>query len=244
MCGEAVLSFGFSSLSESPSGIRPDSRPTFFASPKKVGKERRPESGAPSGFPAVLGTEGEQITRPRMRLSADSAWVLGARTNLLGAASGATFRPCAPRHRIRGKAKADGSLRLAWARCARPPSETEHVFVSVTCLGPVYGAEERRGWKVAPRSGVQQMLFELRALTLIERSVLFEGELFAGLPAPSTAGNPRQGALDPGRLSFAYFSLATQRKVGRLSGRNPDGLLLSRSHTKRRAYSSLSRREA
>ena len=42
-------------------------------------------------------------------------------------------------------------------------------------------------------------------------------------PTPSGASSARQpaGPRSPARLSFAYFSLAKQRKVSRLPGRNP-----------------------
>jgi len=54
---------------------------------------------------------------------------------------------------------------------------------------------------------------------------MFERSEFARTPpAASTAGCPvakRRGRRQWGRLSFAYFSLAKQRKVGRPPGRNP-----------------------
>jgi len=200
-------------------------QPTFFLCfakerrQRKATRIRRPLRGCP----VVLGTEGQQITRPRTRPSVLWTPMLGARTNLLDAASGATFRPCAPRRRIRGKANTPGSLRLAWARCARPPSETTRGFASVTCSGPVYGAEERRGWKVAPLAASSK--FVRAPSTDRERSLDdVRGRVICWPSSPEHRREPPKGAPDPGRLSFAYFSLATQRKVGRLSGRTPDGL--------------------
>ncbi len=239
---------GACSLRESPSGIRPDSRPTFFASPKKVGKERRPGYGAPSVRtrlqarpssagrtarrccpliplqPAVLGTEGSQITRPRTASRLRLGAVLGARTDLLDAAARRnlpSLRSSAP---YTGKVK---SKRLASPRlCAlRAPAQRDGARF---CVGHLFRSRiRRRGAQGLEGCAAQRRranLFELRAPRLHGCSVVFEGELFARLPAPSTAGNPRQGAPYPGRLSFAYFSLAKQRKVGRLSGRTPDGL--------------------
>ena len=50
--------------SKAPSGFRPDSRPTFFASPKKVGKERRPDGGGPApGGRTALRCSGSTATR-------------------------------------------------------------------------------------------------------------------------------------------------------------------------------------
>src|SRR5688572_7484391 len=56
-------------------------------------------------------------------------------------------------------------------------------------------------------------------------SQLFERSEFCETPRnPSTAGCPvakRRGRRQWGRLSFAYVSLAKQRKVGRPPGRDP-----------------------
>ena len=71
---------------------------------------------------------------------------------------------------------------------------------------PSVCAEERSGWRIRARD------------------CLSEASSSETPPAASTAGCPvakRRGRRQWGRLSFAYFSLARQRKVGRPPGRNP-----------------------
>ncbi|MBB4843835.1 hypothetical protein HNP55_002358 [Paucibacter oligotrophus] len=58
----AVCEFDDVRLPRPMPGLRPGSRLTFFASPKKVSKERRPRCLAPAGFVAVLKFQGSRRT--------------------------------------------------------------------------------------------------------------------------------------------------------------------------------------
>ena len=78
---------------------------------------------------------------------------------------------------------------------------------------------------------------ELTSRRLFERSEQSERSEFgaAAKTEQRRAVGPRPTG-DEGRLSFAYFSLAKQRKVGRLSGRHPDAAsAVSKSHPKAQA---------
>jgi len=78
---------------------------------------------------------------------------------------------------------------------------------------------------------------ELTSRRLFERSEQSERSEFgaAAKTEQRRAVGPRPTG-DEGRLSFAYFSLAKQRKVGRLSGRHPDAAsAVSKSHAKAQA---------
>lgn len=260
MCGDLLLSFAGCSPAGEPVGC-PSRQPAYFlcfakeSRQRKATRIRRPLRGCP----AVLGTEGEQITRPRTSLRLRLAMALGAQTNLLDAAARRnlpSLRSSAPHT---GKVK---SKRLA-SPCLgalRAPTQRASAWC---CVHHLFGSRIRRRGAQGPEGCAAQRrpanLFELRALKVNRRSVVFEGELFAGLPVPSTAGwsgisgqhlravRPAEegrackrvrteGAPDPGRLSFTYFSLATQRKVGRLSGRTPDGLSRSTNSKERRVH--------
>ena len=90
----------------------------------------------------------------------------------------------------------------------------------IWCSGP-------RGWRRgaqgfgAARVSAHQQLTSRRLSERRERSE--QSELGARPQTPSTAEQSGVAGPPPsGRLSFAYFSLAKQRKVGRLSGRHPD----------------------
>ena len=75
---------------------------------------------------------------------------------------------------------------------------------------------ERAVWYLQPPLGraEQRSSVRIKALALFERSE------FASDPnAASSARNPK--GTDVARLSFAYFSLAKQRKVSRPPGRDP-----------------------
>ena len=57
----------------SPPGSRPGSRPAFFASPKKVGKERRPDCRALRATPSLgLRRREKKETRPRFARCSDN----------------------------------------------------------------------------------------------------------------------------------------------------------------------------
>jgi hypothetical protein len=92
-------------------GSRPDRRPTFFASPKQVGKERRPGIGAPgcargSLWCLVRGARAELAAR-----LAAATLKQAARSQLLMSAARFAPRPCAPRRPLTGPAP-HASLRI------------------------------------------------------------------------------------------------------------------------------------
>jgi hypothetical protein len=121
------------------------------------------------------------------------------------------------------------SPHLASHRRERSDAQSSRCEASrIWCSGP-------RGWRRgaqgfgAARVSAHQQLTSRRLSERRERSE--QSELGARPQIPSTA--EQSGAAGPppsGRLSFAYFSLAKQRKVGRLSGRHPDAA--SRSEKK------------
>jgi hypothetical protein len=84
----------------------------------------------------------------------------------------------------------------------------------------VGGVEERKGWRVATRSGAERSLFELR----LPRSGK-KGEFFASPPDLSTAEQRRAAVPPPSaRPFFGYFLSAKRKKVAALPGAYP-GLL-------------------
>ena len=85
------------------------------------------------------------------------------------------------------------------ARCLRQQAS---IRGEVGSPGHSGRAEQRSGWRV--RAG----------------ACLSEASLRTTPPPASSARNP-EGARPVARLSFAYFSLAKQRKVSRLPGRDP-----------------------
>jgi hypothetical protein len=84
---------------------------------------------------------------------------------------------------------------------------------------PSARAEKRRGWGGC---GHRRMA-ALRALTgcgCLSGALQAQSEFRSAAPGPSIAGCP-QGHGRWGRLFFAYFLLATQKKVGALPGAHP-----------------------
>jgi hypothetical protein len=72
------MTFGLGSACGSPPGVRPGGRPTFFASPKKVGKERRPAFRALRVPELGLGPAGKKGTRPHCVRNSDNFFSLSA----------------------------------------------------------------------------------------------------------------------------------------------------------------------
>ncbi|SEF29734.1 hypothetical protein SAMN03159371_04306 [Variovorax sp. NFACC28] len=217
-----MVATGFGIAGPGP-GLGPAADLLFFASPKKSRQKKGdPTVCVPSlrcGQPAVLDVGGG----PQNSLRSNSC---GPYPSYV----------CAPRRSQKGVGDRAGH------RCARPSEQPGLAFASLghalrprNCNGPLapfqaqqarsaccaLGAEQSDGPHVSPplwlRRGAQR--FADQGSQLSERSEFCETPRNA-----STAGCPvaqRRGRRQWGRLSFAYFSLAKQRKVGRPPGRVP-----------------------
>ena len=129
--------------------------------------------------------------------------------------------PCASRHGQRGSREQHGpSLRSASKSGFQPKAERS----DGPCVPPhpsvCAEARSGRGERVRRRTRTQR--------DLTRRSCLSGGPQarseFCGAPrprAPQLARSEAEGRRQQGRLSFAYFSLATQRKVGAPPGALP-----------------------
>ena len=199
--------------SASRPGVAPAGDSLFFASPKKSKQKKGdPQSGSPSGQPAVLEASGVWLNSLRSNNASPdplpSALLGPARTgwrqspNIRYRNSKAIqytnehrnsklqekhFHKYAPWRVLVGP----GNLAVRFAGCSEPPPPRRN---------------EEASSASADGSG----------LALSERSE------FSQTPAAlSNAAYRRSRATNPARLSFAYFSLAKQRKVSRLPGRHP-----------------------
>ena len=215
-------------------GLGPAADLLFFASPKKS----RQKKGDPTvcvpplryGQPAVLDSGGG----PQNSLHCVALRQLRP-LSLLRLRSSAQPEGSDPCHRC---ARLLGQPGLAFASLGRGresrtnPDPPKTVHNSNNATAPfqaqqarsacwALGAERSKGPHVPPplwlRRGAQR--FADKGSQLFERSEFCETPRNA-----STAGCPvaqRRGRRQWGRLSFAYFSLAKQRKVGRPPGRVP-----------------------
>ncbi len=172
-------------------------RPTylFFASPKKSKQKKGdPQSGSPSGQPAVLEASGVWLNS----LRSNNASPDPPPTALLGPArtggepeSDSQFNKYAPWRVLGGFCDSDVGLDVWNFGCSDLRTPRRHSEASSAS---------------ADGSG----------LALSERSE------FSQTPAAlSNAAYRRSRATNPARLFFAYFLLAKQKKVSRLPGRNP-----------------------
>ena len=206
---------------ETPPGFRPGGRPTFFASPKKVGKERRPPLRCP--WPAAMGplrcsvpgAGGPNSLRSRSSLRSDMRAEPEVDRALRALAPG----PCASR-------QLQGGPQQPTAEQPVLPPVRRFLAVGNSAVGcsPSVAAEQRSGLGRA-RS----------ALPLLDQGGRSNGESAANavrsaLPpqAVSSTGHPRPQAGDSavGACSLPTF-LHTSKKVGRLPGRNPGGVFRS-----------------
>ena len=176
-------------------GIRPGGRVTFFASPKKVSKERRPHCLRPlrfaAGQPAVLA-------HPACRRTRDVHFVHSAQT---AAASPTTKHACP-----------SAGMRPAALRSSAQPE----------------GVGSGSGRRFARPS---------RIPTTKNPSTRHGAYVFNPLcahRAPQVARSEVEGHAQWGRLFFAYFLLAKQKKVSRPPGRIPGSGLQQQQRTKQR----------
>ena len=179
-------------------GSRPGGRPTFFASPKKVGKERRPGLRAPlRGVPC--GARGLRQVQKLALGTGLKQFAPGPSGNLSPLRSSALRTGPEPQYhspRLRHRARA-GSLREP----RKPAQASACTMPQASCapLGPMRRAEERRAW-----GGVRSTLQHLT-----HRSCLSGAQRSEFCDAPqdrAPQGTPRaaRGA-KPGSPFFASF---------------------------------------
>jgi hypothetical protein len=181
-------------------GSRPGSRVTFFASPKKVTKERRPGLCAPrcargslrcSGWGCIAKLAAPAAPLKHVAMSQMLKRAAHATPNpvLLGATHGTRRSAARLRHRAR--------LTHAVSQ-RRPPGDAAGEPSGIGVQVPVRGAEERRGGGGA-RSALQQLTHR-SCLSGAQRSE------FCDAPPPrAPQGTPRSGAPNPGSPFFGYF---------------------------------------
>ena len=177
-------------------GVAPAGDSLSFASPKES-KQRKgdPQSGSPSGQPAVLEASGVWLNS----LRSDNASPDPLTSALLGPArTGWGQSPDIQSHKYAPRRVLVGFCDLATRMSGRPAA----LSLSPTPLCAKTSSAREGG------SGAQ----------MFERS-----EFLRTPPALSNAvtRSEAKGLAHPARLSFAYFSLAKQRKVSRLPGRHP-----------------------
>ena len=215
-------------------GLRPGGRLTFFASPKKVSKKRRPDVHAllrRVRCAAQLGRglaklaslkQTRALIRPSLRCSPcptggggrEPTAAAAQRRHVVSIGGRGCFaarleRQCSAQH-IK-------QLPTSAAGCTET-NEVGVTFASSPAPDPACPVGQGRA---AQRQGDQ-------APRLSERS-----EFSGDPPGASSAGN-HEVALTSGRLFFGYFLLAKQKKVARPPGRTP-GLRPSTKSRKNRA---------
>jgi hypothetical protein len=174
------------------SGSAPDSALTFFASPKKVSKERRAQDRAAARFLALLGKRGVGLNSLRSNNARPDPLFPAL---LSPAFKGGGDKVKARKHQYKTPAHAPkAALGAAFGGSA----------VGISCPPRRY---EEASSADGGGSGAQ----------VFERS-----EFRSTPPPSSNAACPRSGPTNPARLFFAYFLLAKQKKVSALSGAQPD----------------------
>ena len=214
--------------------MRPGGRLTFFASPKKVSKKRRPDVHALLRRVRCAAQLGRGLAKlaalkqtralypPKSALLAVPDGRVGSGTD--GCCCAAT--PLCFNRRARLRSSAGAHRRSAqnnqhsYTSAAGCTGQTD--FISAFASSPAPDPDFPVGQGRAAECQGDQ------APRLFERS-----EFSGDPPGASSAGN-HEVALTSGRLSFGYFSLAKQRKVPRPPGRTP-GLRPSTKSSRNRA---------
>ena len=214
-------------------GCAPGGAVPFFVSPKKGTKERRPHFACPSAaLRATCGARsrgGIAELTSRLRRSVQTTAMSqftkrmhaalhapAPRPALLGTRRGEweTTRAIAslgPEHAAR-------SARALWAERSDGPNGLQ-TPCGCACVAGL------AGWRV------QRSMHALRELTrrgCLNGAPQARSEFCGGTPTASIAGCPgaqRRGHGKWGRLFFAYFLLAKQKKAGRPPGRDPASAL-------------------
>ena len=176
-------------------GVAPAGDSLFFASPKKSKQKKGdPQSGSPSGQPAVLEASGVWLNSLRSNNASPdplpSALLGPARTGG-GRSPDFQFNKYAPWRVLVGLGDSDVGLDVRILGCSdfRTPRRNEEAS-SASADGSGLALSERSEFSQTP----------------------------AGL---SNAAYRRSRATNPARLLFAYFLLAKQEKVSRPPGRVP-----------------------
>jgi hypothetical protein len=178
-------------------GTRPGGRPSFFASPKKEGKERRPRSPCPCAFragqPALLAKRGRTANSLRSNM-----------------------RPDYPPVSLRYSARAEGTPR-AKAKASDARRQTLRHDPGCGLRGPSEAMARVTPLLGVPRSGA--FCGELG------RACLSEASLRGPPRKASTAGCPARTRRDtPSGVAFlCLLSLAKQRKSGARRGETRHG---------------------
>jgi len=218
-------------LLRAEAGSRPGGRPSFLARARKEGKRSTPLLSVSLRFAAgnlrcsFAGCAAQLTARLRRSVRTD-------------AASQTTKRVCPSAHppprALRFSARPEGQNNTGH-RCARPGAARR--------VAPApFGAERSDGPCGVPplleapvagrlRGGMRACARMLRALTRRDcpSAAAQQRSEFHGAPRKRPdAGCPgaqRRGRSQQGRLSFGFFSLATQRKEARPLGRDPASAL-------------------
>ena len=188
---------------------------TFFASPKKVSKERRPLlSATPSlRYGAPCGTRFRRGPRKLASLKQRAALIRlklrsSAQTQGVGGIGDKNQyqQPDSRTAEVKQTSLPINQKRYELNSGLRPPSLRKRHFrlrVRSRALSP-----PRSGWACADRAKRDQgrALFERNEVKRVCAAPRFSR-------SAQVARSAAQGPSQPGRLSFAYFSLAKQRKV-------------------------------
>ena len=200
-------------------GLRPGGRLTFFVSPKKVSKERRPDVHALLRRVRCAAQLGRGLAKlaalkqtralfpPKSALLAVPDGRVGAGTNSCCCAA----TPYCFNRRARLRSSAVAHRRSAQHIKQLPTNAAGCTgtadFVSALASSPVPDFPVGQGRAAECQVDKGSRLFE-------------RSEFSETPPGASSAGN-HEVALTSGRLSLGYFSLARQRKVPRPPGRTP-----------------------
>jgi hypothetical protein len=98
---------------------------------------------------------------------------------------------------------------------ALPTTATRSEPWCIGSSGPLRRAEQRSGRREKKRSCLSP----------------YSGEFCASRLSRAAQGSPRRGPRNRGRLFFAYFLLAKQKKVSALSGAHPDAVQRNKEHS-------------
>ena len=180
------------------SGCAPDSALTFFASPKKVSKERRAQDKAATRFLALLGKRGVGLNS----LRSNNARPYPLFPALLSPA-------------LKGVGDKDKlQYQYQYQTPAHAPEVAPRRAFSDSAVGIGFGicCLPRRYEEASSADGGGSGAQVFEAIAEFLRTPL----------RSSNAACPRSGPTNPARLFFAYFLLAKQKKVSAQSGAQPD----------------------
>lgn len=192
------------SLARALPGNAPGGAPAFFASPKKVGKERRPDTDAPLRGVRCGARPGREVPK------------------LVPAVL--KHRPFCFRPVLRSSPSAHGDEPTRSARCASPRLSRLYLC-SCMCMCEA----QRAAWSAPLAAGEERRAGRKQKPALSED----RRDEFAGFPAsPSTAANPAQPGGRVGSPFFGYF-LWRSKESNCAAGRIPRHRLRSRRSARR-----------